>query len=97
MAQRICSQLQAGGDLQGALEKEQGVFPPLFISMAVVAEQTGNLPEIFSELERYYLSQQTLRRRFLAQIAWPALCIGIETVSTVAPSALNFSAAAFTS
>src|SRR5439155_12034136 len=33
---------------------------------------TGMLPEVFRELEKYYLFQDRLRKQFLAQIAWPA-------------------------
>src|SRR5262249_30214230 len=35
-------------------------------------EQTGNLPEVCAELEKYYLLQQRLWREFLGWIIWPA-------------------------
>jgi type IV pilus assembly protein PilC len=73
IAERISQQLAKGGDLEGALESEKAAFPPLFLGLATVAEQTGNLPEVFRELERYYVQQQRLRRQFLAQSAWPVI------------------------
>jgi len=84
VAQRIVSQLQEGHDLEKALDRERAAFPPLLISMAVVAEQTGNLPEVFRELERYFVMQQKLRRQFLAASAWPLFqfvaAIGVITL-----------------
>jgi type IV pilus assembly protein PilC len=73
VAERISHELETGSDLQAALEKERGAFPVLFVNLAVVAEQTGNLPEVFRELESYYVRQQRLRRQFWAGAAWPLI------------------------
>jgi type IV pilus assembly protein PilC len=73
LANRISHDLEQGIDLEAALTKERAAFPPLFLSLAVVGEESGNMPEIFGELERYYLMQQKLQRMFLAQIAWPVI------------------------
>jgi type IV pilus assembly protein PilC len=73
IAGRIAEVLKRGYPLEDALEKEKKYFPPLFLSLAKVGEHTGMLPEVFSELEEYFLRQQKLKRQFLAQIAWPAI------------------------
>jgi type IV pilus assembly protein PilC len=73
VAERISAELEEGGDLEEALKREQDAFPPLFVSLATVGEQTGMLPEVCRELERYFTLQQSLKRQFLAQIAWPAI------------------------
>jgi type IV pilus assembly protein PilC len=70
---KIADRLRAGDALEDVLRSYSGSFPPLFISMVTVGEQTGNLPEIFRELERYYRMQLTLRRQFLTQITWPVI------------------------
>jgi type IV pilus assembly protein PilC len=72
VAARISAGVDAGDDLEELLKKETGVFPPLFTALATVGEQTGMLPEVFRELERYFQMQLRLRRQFLGQIAWPA-------------------------
>jgi type II secretory pathway component PulF len=72
MAGRILDALKRGASFQEALEAEQACFPPLFVSMALIGEESGMLPEIFAEMEKYYLLQQRLKRQFLTQIAWPA-------------------------
>jgi type IV pilus assembly protein PilC len=73
VAGRITQVLERGGALEKALDRERSVFPPLFHDLAVVAEQTGNLPEVFGELEKYYVLQQRLRRQFWAGAAWPLI------------------------
>lgn len=72
VAARISAGLETGDALEEALKKETASFPPLFVALATVGEQTGMLPEVFRELEKYYQLQQRLRQQFLAQITWPA-------------------------
>jgi type IV pilus assembly protein PilC len=73
VAGRIAAELERGGGLEDALKREQKVFPPLLVALARVGEQTGMLPEVFGELEKYYTRQQRLRRQFVAQITWPLI------------------------
>jgi type IV pilus assembly protein PilC len=69
----IHDRLNRGEGLEDALKAEGDRLPALFVTMAAVGEQSGHLPEAFAELERYYELQWTLRRRFLADIAWPVI------------------------
>src|SRR5262249_8966127 len=71
VAERISQELEQGNDLETALAREASAFPPLFVSLASVGEQTGTLPEVCGELEKYYLFQQKLWREFLGRITWP--------------------------
>jgi type IV pilus assembly protein PilC len=73
VAARISDKIEEGESLEAALKHETDRFPPLFVSLAVVGEETGNLPEVLAELEKYYLLLQRLRRQFISQIAWPAI------------------------
>ncbi len=73
IADRIALVLLKGHDLEKALEDERRVFPPLFISLAVVGEQTGMLPEVFAALESYYTLQQRLWRQLVSQSTLPIL------------------------
>lgn len=70
-ADRITRQLEAGHDLESTLAQESGVFPPLVLALASVGEHSGMLPEVFTDLEKYYLQQQRLRRTFWSAAAWP--------------------------
>ena len=73
VAARISEEIDKGESLEAALRNEPGVFPAMFVSMVVVGEQSGCLPEVLAELEKYFLLQQKLRRQFISQIAWPVL------------------------
>lgn len=73
IADRIRNAVEGGDSLEDALKAERAHFPPLFLSLTTVGEQTGNLPEVLSELERYFILQQRLWRTFLGQIAWPVI------------------------
>jgi type IV pilus assembly protein PilC len=53
------------------MDKQSSTFPPLFRALATVGEETGNLPEVMGELEKYYITQQKLRRDFISEISWP--------------------------
>jgi type IV pilus assembly protein PilC len=73
VAARIVAEMEQGGGLEDAMKRQGDVFPPLMTAMATVGEQTGMLPEVFTELEKYYVRQQQLRRRFIALTAWPVI------------------------
>jgi len=81
---RIAQRLDKGDALEDVMRSQGGYFPPLFNSMVAVGEQTGNLPEIFKKLERYFRLQLTLRRQFISQIIWPVIqlvgSIGVITM-----------------
>lgn len=72
-AARVGEDLRAGWSLQEALDKQTGVFPPLFRALAAVGEESGNLPEVMGELEKYYLAQLKNRREFVSEITWPVV------------------------
>lgn len=73
VAERIYEDLKEGDSLEDALDREKAAFPPLFLSMAGVGEQTGTLPEVFTELERYFVLQHRLRQQFIVLSFWPVL------------------------
>lgn len=83
VAGEMAAALERGDSLETALDRHQDFFPPLFLALVGVGERTGNLPEIFAELERYFDLQLRLRRRFAAQAAKPVLqfiaAVGIIT------------------
>jgi type IV pilus assembly protein PilC len=70
-AGRIAAQLQSGSTLEDALTAEGPNLPELFVSLAVVGERTGRIPEVFGQLEEYYRLQAQMRREFWSQATWP--------------------------
>jgi type IV pilus assembly protein PilC len=73
VAGRITAALEKGDSLEDALRHEERFFPPLFLALARVGEQTGMLAEVFAELEKFFLRQRTLWRQFVTQITWPVI------------------------
>jgi type II secretory pathway component PulF len=71
VADQLAKDLKSGWGLQDALKRQTGVFPPLFLSLTAVGEESGHLPEVLGEMEKYYRTQQKLRKEFISQITWP--------------------------
>jgi type IV pilus assembly protein PilC len=71
VASRMLQDLEHGDSLEVALKRERAFFPHVFVALVTVGEQTGSMPDVFGELEKYFLMQQRLRRQFFSQIAWP--------------------------
>jgi type IV pilus assembly protein PilC len=71
-AGRISRALADGSTLEEALAAEGEAFPELFVSLAVLGEYTGHIPEVFGQLEDYFRLQASMQREFRARSAWPA-------------------------
>jgi type IV pilus assembly protein PilC len=73
VAENVAGKLAAGESLEDAFSEYQNRFPPLFLELVAVGEQTGRLEDSFRELERYYESTLTIQRNFRSQMAYPAI------------------------
>lgn len=69
---RILAVLERGDSFQSAIENER-TLPQLFRALASVGEETGHLPEVLGELEKYFILQQQLVRKVIAQSVAPVL------------------------
>lgn len=67
----------ASGQTAAGACRRSGAFPPFFLAMIAVGEQSGTLPEQLRRLGAYYEKSARLRRHFLAALAYPAfvLCL----------------------
>jgi type IV pilus assembly protein PilC len=73
---KIRDGVSRGDSLSQALAGTGQLFPPLFLEMVEVGEQTGTLGRVFRRLADHYRHQQKLQRMFLAAITWPMLELG---------------------
>jgi type IV pilus assembly protein PilC len=73
VAKDIAGKLAKGSSLEDALEPYRNRFPPLFVELVAVGEQTGRLEATFDELERYYETTLRVQRDFRSQMAYPAM------------------------
>src|SRR5206468_9429115 len=72
-AQALAPKLSKGSSLEDALEPYRDRFPPLFVELVAVGEQTGRLEDTFRELESYYETTLRVQRDFRSQMAYPAI------------------------
>lgn len=73
LAKELGQKLSKGSSLSDALEPHRNTFPPLFVELVAVGEQTGRLEDTFAELEEYYDAALSTQRNFRAQIMYPAI------------------------
>ena len=69
---RMKNAVAAGNNFTEAAEL-QHAFPPLFLQLVSVGEESGTLERTLAELGRYYEFQQRLWRSFIGQVALPAM------------------------
>jgi type II secretory pathway component PulF len=69
----VSQMVNQGETLSAGLAAAGDFFPPLFREMVQAGEQSGHLGEVLKQLADHYQNQITLRRNFLASIAWPAV------------------------
>lgn len=69
----VDERLADGDEFDDALAACPVIFPPLFVAMVGVAQQTGHLPEVLRDLDAYFAFQVKLRRQFLGQVFWPVM------------------------
>lgn len=73
LADEIAGKLSKGDSLEDALEPHRDKFPPLFVELVAVGEQSGRLEDTFSELAEYYETTLKVQRDFRSQMALPAI------------------------
>jgi type II secretory pathway component PulF len=67
----IRQQVASGGTVTEGMQATSGYFPPMFVQMVAVGEQTGKLDEVLQRLAEHYEHLAAMRRSFWIGIAWP--------------------------
>src|SRR5262245_50364318 len=67
----IRQQIAGGGTVAEGMQSADGYFPPMFVQMVAIGEQTGKLDEVLHRLAEHYEHLATMRRTFWIGIAWP--------------------------
>lgn len=79
----IASQLEGGYTLSTALNKYPKIFPPLFISLIHVGENTGQLDGSFLKLANYFEREQDTRKRIKTALRYPSFVLGAIVIAMV--------------
>jgi MSHA biogenesis protein MshG len=67
--------LDAGLDLTSAVKRHPEAFPPVFVSLISVGENTGSLPEAFAQLADYFDREKDTRDRLKQAVRYPIFVI----------------------
>jgi type II secretory pathway component PulF len=76
----IRREVVAGGTVAEGMQRSGGYFPPMFVHMVAVGEQTGKLDEVLQRLAQHYEHLASMRRTFWFGIAWPLLELAVAVL-----------------
>lgn len=76
LCKRVVDAVERGESLGDVLEREKDAFPSIVLPLVHVGEETGKLPEVMQELERYMTLERDRRREFRRQAMGPILQFG---------------------
>ncbi|HLB11988.1 MAG TPA: type II secretion system F family protein [Dehalococcoidia bacterium] len=85
---QVIEDLQRGSPLSDAFSRHPTAFPPVFVRMLEVGEQTGTLEDILRRLADYMAKEEALVTKIKASVAYPAVIIVLAFV--VALVFINF-------
>lgn len=71
--EEILRDLEGGRDLGGSLARHPDIFPPLYVSIIRVGEETGTLEASFRRLAEYLQQDQEMQDRIKAALRYPAI------------------------
>ncbi len=80
----VRSDVEAGASLNQAMEKQPGVFDPLYRSMVRSGEESGKLEEALDRVAYQLEKLDALRRQVKAAMVYPAVVFGIALVVMLA-------------
>lgn len=73
--QNILQSLQQGKSFSAALERQPGIFPPLYIATVKAAERTGDLENALSRYIAYDNQVSLLKKKIISASIYPMLLI----------------------
>jgi len=80
---QVSGQLEGGYTLSTALNQHPKIFPPLFVSLVHVGENTGKLDDAFAKLASYFDREQETRKRIKTALRYPSFVLGAIVVAMV--------------
>jgi len=79
----LSAQLEGGYTLSTAMNQHPKIFPPLFVSLVHVGENTGKLDEAFAKLASYLDREQETRKRIKTALRYPSFVLGAIVIAMV--------------
>lgn len=76
IAADVSDRMEKGDSLSDALSVHRERFPPLFVELTGVGEESGHLEDVFDELALYYENAWRARQEFRRMMIYPLLQFG---------------------
>jgi MSHA biogenesis protein MshG len=73
--QDVIDSLNAGRDLAGSMAKHADIFPPLFVNVVRVGENSGKLDEAFQRLYQYLAFDKLTRDQISSALRYPMIVL----------------------
>jgi len=77
----ILKDLEGGRDLAGSFARYPKIFPPLYVSIIRVGEETGTLEASFKRLSEYMQQDQDMRDRIKAATRYPLIVMCVIAIA----------------
>lgn len=77
---QVVEDIQQGTSLSAAFAVHSAVFPPVFVRLIEVGEQTGKLEDILRRLADYMDKEESLVRKIQGALVYPSIIIGLSFV-----------------
>jgi MSHA biogenesis protein MshG len=77
----ILKDLEGGRDLASSFARHPKIFPPIYISIIRVGEETGTLEASFKRLSEYMQQDQDMRDRIKSATRYPMIVMGVIAIA----------------
>lgn len=71
---KILKEINGGKKFSDALSEEK-MFPPLYVSLVSIGEESGTLPQVFGHLAAYLNGKRNMKRKTIQALLYPALVL----------------------
>lgn len=72
---RVRDRINGGATLYQAFSREGNAYPPIFLQMTKIGEDSGTLALVYKQLAIYLEQQVAMRRRFVARLIYPCFMV----------------------
>lgn len=71
---KVLKKVNEGKKFSSALSDEK-LFPPLYVSLVSIGEESGTLPQVFGHLAAYLNGKRNMKRKIIQALLYPALVL----------------------
>ncbi|MDO8530902.1 MAG: type II secretion system F family protein [Dehalococcoidia bacterium] len=77
----IIGDLQSGSLFSASCARHPDIFPPVFLKLAAIAEETGNLPVMLRHIANYMEKESALAKKIQKSLAYPLTVLVVALVA----------------